>query len=1194
MKLQKLEIQGFKSFHDYQVMDFKPGVTGIVGPNGCGKSNISDAISWVLGTQSALQLRGKRMDDLIFNGSRTRKPLGLAQVKMQIRAENGDIPGLDDEVVEIGRRLFRTGDSDYLLNGKACRLKDILDIIMDTGLGTTTYTVIEQGKIDQILSSNSADRRGLLEEAAGITRFKSKRHQTDLKLQATQQNLLRLHDIMQEIEKQVRALARQAGKARKYRRLREELMGHQLLVYIHEYFGYFGRQEEALRRISSLKDHEVTIAAMLASREAETEQLKSDQIDREEELSQAKEKVFKLELNVNNIKRTIEENKRRIADSKLLIGRNEKRIAEFEERLKERRSRIEEENRVLEETGKKADEEQEKLDNFSETVSDKNKHHRELEEQWDKVSREHLDIIGRIAELQSLLVKTNSELEQESSRIQRNENEFSDLNSLLKETRDKHHSELRASEDLKEEIEYLKSENSIRSGKLIALKETKAKKTEEIIRLKQRITGLESEIETLKTMQLSDSEKYTAGAFLFDLEKEGYKGLEGYLLEKISVPEKYRKGIERFLGDSVKYFIGSDLKTVLDIGGLLKKDKEGRAAFYIREYLENKQPFSTLEIDGKPGVVSSLHRELKGRGDFAYLVTRLFEDAYIVDKIDSSESTLSLLQEADLVSVDGDILRHNGVLITGEDQAEKIKLLDLQSNVREKEQELETIFEEFSQAESEEDKLQTDFQEMEKELAEYNLRAVEAERRFSVVDEKVRSLEEEISRLESKKEILESESVQIKKDRERLAENHKHLEEEFKALEAEKDSIISKKENIRGILDKTKGELDDINKTYNDMKIHLNQLNLEKKNKEASIRQMEENISEIESQIEERADESQEAEKFISDYSSEMGTLAEELIEKEAKLEEYKSFAREKEVEFRNLQAQVLEAEQYLKTVRKQHQDEVKSINSLELELTEFSLSLRNIEENCRKELGREITEHLSLYSAQELSEKIEDIKKQVHEIGLRLSALGEVNLTAFEEYEKAKERLEFYRQQEKDVLDSVDSLEKVIDKLETESRKRFLEAFETINSNFKEIYAKLFEGGRAELSLPENEDILECPILISAQPPGKRLQSISLLSGGEKAMTSIALLFGIFRFKPSPFCLLDEVDATLDEINTGRFIKMIKEYSDRTQFLLITHNKRTMEIAEVLYGVTMEEPGVSKLVSVSFIDESDSLKAVK
>jgi chromosome segregation protein len=290
-------------------------------------------------------------------------------------------------------------------------------------------------------------------------------------------------------------------------------------------------------------------------------------------------------------------------------------------------------------------------------------------------------------------------------------------------------------------------------------------------------------------------------------------------------------------------------------------------------------------------------------------------------------------------------------------------------------------------------------------------------------------------------------------------------------------------------------------------------------------------------------------------------------------------------------QGRVIEKEQYLKSVRRQHEEEVKSINRLEIELTEISVSLKNIEENCRNELGRAISDYTGLFTAPEIMEATAEIQEKHSEVKLKIQKLGEVNPIAYEEYEKAKERLEFYRGQEKDLTGSIDSLEKVITKLEEESRKRFIEAFTQINANFKEIFSHLFDGGRAELTLPPGEDILECPILITAQPPGKRLQNIMLLSGGEKAMTSIALLFGIFRYKPSPFCILDEVDASLDEVNTSRFIRMIKEYSDRTQFILVTHNKRTMETASVLYGVTMEEPGLSKLVSVSFLEQAENIR---
>jgi len=663
MKLEKIEIQGFKSFYDYQVMEFRPGVTGIVGPNGCGKSNISDAISWVLGTQSATQLRGKRMDDLIFNGSRTRKPRGLAQAKMRMKSDDGDIPGVDDGVIEIGRRLFRTGESDYLLNGKVCRLRDIQEVTMDTGLGTTAYTVIEQGKVDQILSNKSQDRRELLEEAAGITRFKAKRHQADLKLQATRHNLLRLHDVMREIDKQVRNLARQAGKARKYRRLREEMMDFRLLVYIENYFDIFSRQEEALRRISGMQDHEMKTAVALSSKEAETEDYKIRMIDSEKILSSLKEILFGMEIKLNNLTRSREEHKRRIGESKILIGKNRNRTADLKSKRDERiQSLADEENRCRKIREDVVLQEKELAEKDSGVSEVKNKHS-DFEKKWEKINKEHLDLIGHLAQLQALIVKTESELEQENNKYRRNRAEFAELEGELSAVLNKHKDEGDSLKNLSNEIDSIKSDMAVKSGKVKAYREELREKTDEIQQIKENITRLKSEIETMKTMQWADPGKFSAGEYLYELEKEGYEGLDGYLLEKITVSEKYRVGIERYLEDTIKYFIAEDLTKALDISKMVKEEKHGRAAFYVRQLLENMPPHPTLDIDGKEGVVSSLHREVKGRGDFAYFITRLFPDAYIIENINSTPSLLELLKEGDLVSLGGDLLFSKGVFL---------------------------------------------------------------------------------------------------------------------------------------------------------------------------------------------------------------------------------------------------------------------------------------------------------------------------------------------------------------------------------------------------------------------------------------------------------------------------------------------------------------------------------------------------
>jgi chromosome segregation protein len=388
--------------------------------------------------------------------------------------------------------------------------------------------------------------------------------------------------------------------------------------------------------------------------------------------------------------------------------------------------------------------------------------------------------------------------------------------------------------------------------------------------------------------------------------------------------------------------------------------------------------------------------------------------------------------------------------------------------------------------------------------------------------------------------------------------------------------------------------LDKAGESHSQIQEDFNRLRAEKQTCENDIFHLREAVLDLDRQISEKNQESGDADKKIIQLREETAVIEEECGVKSAELAAIREIYSQKELSVKDRQGRVIEREQYLKSVRRQHEEEVKSINRLEIELTEVSVSLKNIEENCRNELGRTIGDYTGLFTAPEIIEAIAEIQEKNTEVKLKIQKLGEVNPIAYEEYEKAKERLKFYREQEKDLTRSIDSLEKVITRLEDESRKRFIEAFNQINANFKEIFSHLFDGGRSELTLPEGEDILECPILITAQPPGKRLQSILLLSGGEKAMVSIALLFGIFRYKPSPFCILDEVDASLDEINTSRFIKMIKEYSDKTQFILITHNKRTMETASVLYGVTMEEPGLSKLVSVSFGDKTVDTNGVR
>jgi chromosome segregation protein len=1189
MRLNKIEIQGFKSFYDYQSLEFKPGVTGIVGPNGCGKSNIGDAIAWVLGSQSAAQLRGKRMDDLIFNGSRNRKPLGMAQVIITMQNEDGDAHK-DSEILQIGRRLFRTGESEYVLNGKECRLRDVQELIMDTGLGTSVYTVIEQGKIDQILSQNSQDRRDLVEEAAGITRFKAKRHQTGLKLQATRQNLVRLYDVMSEIEKQVRNLAGQAAKARRYKRLHAEQTDYQLLIYIERYFKLFSQQEEVLRRTSSFKDHEARTSSNLASSEAENEEMKLGLIDAEAELKKLNENLFQLEIEVNHMKGKTEENSARTTDLGLLIDRNKLKITELDGKLVEKKESISIQGKKLEALDSSLAVRQTELDSAVSQLSAKKDSHRQLEINWEESGRKHLDTLNRFAEIQSQLAKTGTELDQHKARKVRNLSELAEMEKDLASVEKSFIEEEKNQAGLESELKNLNSHSADLSGKTIVLKEEISEKTGKLLKLREAITRLSSEIETIRKMQWADPGRYTAGEFLLEKRKSGEYNIEGLLLEQFAVNEKYRLAAERYLEDSIRNFIATDLKSAMRLASLLDENKKGRAAIIIRDILDKRTPFKTLDANGKKNVLTTLHRELKGVGSFAHLLTRIIPDAYIVEEIADFESISGLLNEADVISLKGNILTGKGVLICGDEGSEAPRILDLQELIRTKSSELDSDQLKLKDLEADERKLLKQLDEFERELSELEIRINETKRRCSVGEEKLKRIEEERARLRIKRDMLENEDDQLSKDGDILSAEYEKLNLLRNSLSAERDEHLKNRDEIRKVLDETKSVLDKAGESHSQIQEDFNRLKAEKQTCENDIFHLKEAVLDLERQISEKSQESGDADKKIIQLSEETAVIEKDCGVKSTELTAIKEAYSQKELSVKDKQGRVMEREQYLKSVRRQHEEEVKSINRLEIELTEVSVSLKNIEENCRNELGRTIGDYTGLFTASEIIESIVEIQEKNTEVKLKIQKLGEVNPIAYEEYEKAKERLKFYREQEKDLTSSIESLEKVITKLEDESRKRFIEAFNQINANFKEIFSHLFDGGRAELSLPEGEDILECPILITAQPPGKRLQSILLLSGGEKAMVSIALLFGIFRYKPSPFCILDEVDASLDEINTSRFIKMIKEYSDRTQFILITHNKRTMETASVLYGVTMEEPGLSKLVSVSFGDHAIEL----
>ncbi len=1204
LKLKRVEIQGFKSFFDRTEMKFAgSGIAAVVGPNGCGKSNLSDAMSWVLGEQSAKSLRGARMEDVIFAGTRDRKPLGLASVTMTLvdpSAEdahangngNGHGPHKPSEVT-ITRRLFRSGESEYLIDGKTARLRDIQDLFIGTGLGPESYAIIEQGRIGQILSNKPQDRRAIIEEAAGIGKFKTKKRLAEAKLEGAKQNLSRVFDILEEVGRQVNSLKRQASKAKRYEELKTEMIAH-LRGSLTARFRMLERDAAKTALDLNLANAEFqNLSTQVTEREQEHTALQEACYRNDAELAEARRHHANLQLEQERTRGRLDSQAQQIGAMEHRLGQGEAESQELEKRHEQLRQELEAHLRSVVELEAEIESARERL---LAKAAEREQIQQALQQRAKtlETGRQNvLRLLGESSALKNQLVQIGEYLQgldRDSARCQRDEQTAgADL---------ERHAAVKAELSRKMSAGQMELESTADKRRRVE-EELNVRKTQ-AAEARKLLDQLRTDASRLKARKDSLEEILSHRAYTAESVKRLFTAIErgeaedfhaaGVLADFVDVEPAYEKATEEFLHEELEYVVvqnWTDAERGID---LMRTDLDGRATFLVHP--EAGDPMQALEtLSGDEGVVGLLSDHLRFTNGFASaprdLLPRLAH-CFLAKDRPAAQRLATEHPEFFFLLPDG--VSYHGHAVSGGKKtgsgplALKRELRELTGEVQVKQRAVEGTA--------------TALDQLEREIAGFSedlesLRSLQQsqEKEALALDHEHRQLAEEFTRAQSRLSVARLELERLRQEGGRAKERQERDQQLLDEREAARSVEEQVLEQSRADFEELQSQAHWFAEEHGALRAELAQFEERQRSERATQARHETGIAAAVARRREIAAEMErlgvERARLLSD-NIELDRRAGELLELIQGSEERVAHLAAQETAQRS---DLVALDEALKQLRITVQAAQERRSQIELDLVRKQAELKFLDETSRKELGVP-AEELTVDEEAVLDEAgLIDAEQKYQEVKARIEALGPVNPQALEEFQEAQQRYDFLNAQRQDLLDSIRDTEKAIHDIDVESRKRFTDAFEAVNGYFREMFRTLFGGGIGEMRLTDETNIAESGIDIVASPPGKRLQSVLLLSGGEKSLTAMALLMAIFQYTPSPFCILDEVDAPLDEPNIERLTRLIKTMSAQTQFIVITHAKRTMEAAQSLYGVTMQEPGVSKLVSVRFGEEATTPK---
>ena len=1185
MYLKRLELQGFKSFADKTVLEFMPGITGVVGPNGSGKSNISDAIRWVLGEQSIKSLRGSKALDIIFAGTQARKSLGFAEASLVFNNEDGALP-IEYTEVTVTRKIYRSGETGYYINKVPCRLKDVQALFMDTGIGKDGYSIIGQGKIDEILSNKSEDRRHIFEEAAGIVKYRVRKQETEKKLERTKLNLLRINDILTEIEANIEPLKAQSEKAKKYLSLRDELKDIEIGLFLYNIEKYKKELEELVA------DNEI----MQESLNLEEGKIEKIKILKEELKTQIDEITEKIE-EMSNIgfesKKQIEQLNSEIGITNARIENNTENSSRFSKEIEDSTIRIEELEKDIKLKKEKKENLKKEKEKFDAELKQKEA---ELKKITDKLSLKELEI-----EKKKKIVEENTdkkyEYQTEISTQKANLENLEKREKQIKQELDINISELDRARMNKEDISKTFYEIESNRNKLVAelekISEEKEKRNAQIANFDKNINTLATElrIKDSRLKFLIETEKEKEGyiksvkSLLKDCEtiKELGKGMYGVLANIISVPKQYETAIEMCLGSSLQNIVTETEQDAKKLIEHLRKNNLGRASFLPISSIKGKK---IDKIKGKEGVIGVAADLVQFDKKYEQIIYNLLGRTIIIDNMDNA---IKIAKQNNytfrIVTLEGDLINPSGSITGGSVSKKTVNILGRGREIEDLEKELKKVKEKLGKLEKEKEEyiLKSDDtieekQEKEKELQEIDIT-------YATEKQKVISIEENIERLEKRLQNLKEELSNINKQKQEIDTRQKEINKEIINL-TEQNEKLSKEINEFAELNKDNQKyIDDLNLDITNLKISVSSFD----ESESSIEEISNMINQ---EIENNKKSIEHKKEQIEQIKIDNANLANKIKETETQIEKIKNAVQNSSIKIEELKTERTEKNKKLTEQEEEQVKEFQIIEDLKAQIVKLDVKKNKIEEDLNNTINAMWDEYELTPNAVKEYKKPENIaltQKKVKALRNDIKELGSVNIDSIDEYKNLKERYDFMCEQRLDLENTMGKLRKMIQDMTGIMKEQFKTQFEIINKNFDEVFKELFGGGKATLSLEDENNILDCGINITVQPPGKKLQNMMLLSGGERAFTAIALLFAILKINPAPFCVLDEIEAALDDVNVYRFAEYLKKYSQQTQFLVITHRRGTMEVADTVYGVTMEENGISKLLSISLKQNSTS-----
>lgn len=1187
LRLSKLQVSGFKSFSDRTEVTFPEGITGVVGPNGCGKSNIGDAINWVLGEQSAKHLRGRSMMDVIFNGSATRKPQGMAEVTLVFEGAEG-LPHADGSRLAITRRLFRSGDSEYLLNGKKVRLKDIQDLLRDSHIGTRTFSKIEQGRIDQVLNAKPRDRRQMIEDAAGISGYKHKRRLTELKLEATTANLLRVNDVIVEVTRQINSLKRQASKARRYKNLREELREQELLRFAvrgAESRVRLARLQAAERRAHDLESE---AAATLSTAEVEL-------IDRRNALQQQQARLRETAAELHELDKTIDReeqqlaaHRERIAESEATAGKNDGGLADLRVRAESLAAEVDTHAERAAAAQSELDALRERVAGQEQKVAERETRLREGREELETLRADHFAAAQQLATMNNRRHALDEALDRDHrqrDRLQRESGEVKDDATRLADDSTRLASELEQAESALTATARAFEESE---SALADARSRQRELTDALADAREQERSSQAKLATLEDVatrfaDVSDGVR----TVLSDGVAHGVRS-RGVVADFIEAGAEFEHVAERYLTGVLPAVVLEDDGDVCRAAELVRERKAGRTCF-----IAATQPCSSPMVGHHEPPSARIEADSRVRGRLRErLVTRTaangalegrLGDAVVVDTLQTALELHRIAPQSDYVSESGDIVYASGLVVVGGDEGGREGLLAHNRRIEEARVDLTRSATSVQELSAARETIEAEVTELDARVAAQRgeLESLRA-RRIELRLQNERSSDER-AKIEQRHSVLSDELTQLSETVERLAAERSSLLGEVAGAEERLRELDAKLSERAGALVGEEQAVREESERLSELRTELARheqrqetLDSDRERSQASLGELHQRVTALESEL-------GEARRRIEESTAEVARLDESLVTLHARRKESDAVIKQLERETAELEQSVGSEEQQLRA-RRQRLDELRdTTRRAELERARIEADREHLEELCAQELQIGTDQALLIAGDRLEGVDLDALEETVAQVRGKIERLGPVNMTAIEEFSELEERHQFLAGQKDDLEKSMHSLRETIKRINRQSRELFLAAFTEIRASYQEIYKSLFNGGRADLRLEEGEDVdvLECGIEILAQPPGKRLAGVHLLSGGEKALSAIALLFAIFRFQPSPFCMLDEVDAALDDANASRFSKMLREYSANTQFILVTHNKLSMENADLLYGVTMEEPGISRVMSM-------------